>query len=145
MKRTLGVVALASAAMQAQTPQPAAPGPGTPAMPDFVITAVDGIHVSLDKQLVAFVKEMSAGPVVKNGPYSAEAVTETIQQLYDGNRIVQRESQKLYRDSQGREWREQFSPKEIVTINDPVAGESYTLHPGARVAEKRNYEGRRLR
>src|SRR5262245_15391792 len=35
------------------------------------------------------------GPAVKGAPYSAEAVTETIQTLGDGNRIVQTSSAKL--------------------------------------------------
>jgi hypothetical protein len=144
MKSMFGMVALAAAAVLAQAPQPQAAGPGAPQMHDFVITAADGIYLSPDNKVVAFVHEMSAGPVVKNAPFSAEAVTETIQQLYDGNRIVQRQSQKLYRDSQGRERREQSAPMEIVSINDPVAGESYTLHPDTRMAEKRDYAAGRI-
>src|SRR5215471_17331579 len=58
---------------------------------------------------VAFIQnEFSfGGPVVKNAPYSAEAVTETIQTLADGNRIVQNSTSKIYRDSAGRTRREQ--------------------------------------
>ena len=106
-----------------------------------VVIHQQNMHVEADKVAMAFVHDMSAGPIVKNAPYSAEAVTETIQQLFDGNRIVQRESQKLYRDMQGRERREQASPMEIVSINDPVSGESFTLHPEAKTADKRPYVG----
>src|SRR5262249_17913108 len=42
------------------------------------------------------------GKVVKDAPYSADAVTETIQTLGDGNRIVRNSSSKIYRDSAGR-------------------------------------------
>ena len=42
------------------------------------------------------------GNVVKNAPYSAEAVTETTQKLADGNRISTKVTANLHRDSQGR-------------------------------------------
>jgi hypothetical protein len=46
------------------------------------------------------------GEVVKDAPYSADAVTETIQTLGDGNRIVRNSSARVYRDSAGRTRRE---------------------------------------
>jgi hypothetical protein len=45
---------------------------------------------------------IAGGPVVKNAPYSADAITEATQTLGDGNRIAERTTQKLYRDSDGR-------------------------------------------
>jgi hypothetical protein len=45
--------------------------------------------------------------VVKGAPYSAESVTETIQTLGDGNRIVNRFTSTVYRDGEGRTRREQ--------------------------------------
>ena len=43
-----------------------------------------------DANVVFFATESFGGKVVKGAPYSAEAVTETIQTLGDGNRIVNR-------------------------------------------------------
>src|SRR5207237_7712947 len=40
--------------------------------------------------------------VVKGAPYSADAVTETVQTLGDGNRIARKNTAKVYRDSDGR-------------------------------------------
>jgi len=48
-----------------------------------------------------------AGPVVKNAPYSGEAMTTVTQTLGDGTRIEQSTSAKFYRDSAGRVRREQ--------------------------------------
>src|SRR5882762_10154610 len=47
------------------------------------------------------------GRVVKNAPYSADAITETTQTLPDGNRIRQSITVHLYRDSEGRTRSEQ--------------------------------------
>jgi hypothetical protein len=85
------------------------------------------------------------GKTVKGSPYSAEAVTERTQTLSDGNRIVNKSSTKIYRDSEGRTRREQDIdfPGNItgqtiktVIINDPVAGVTYSLDPEARTARK---------
>ncbi len=92
--------------------------------------------------------EMSfGGKVVTGAPYSAQAVTESVQTLSDGNRIVNKSTAAVYRDSEGRTRREQTlravgafanggeSPQ-VVFINDPIAGTSYTLDPRTRVARK---------
>src|SRR6185295_19374132 len=47
------------------------------------------------------------GKVVKNAPYSAEAITEMTQRLADGNRIVNKTTANLYRDSDGRTRRDE--------------------------------------
>src|SRR3989442_943716 len=47
------------------------------------------------------------GKVVKNAPYSAEAVTEMTQRLADGNRIVNKNTANMYRDSEGRTRRDE--------------------------------------
>ena len=57
--------------------------------------------------------------------YSAEAITETVQVLSDGNRIVRKTSSRIYRDSEGRTRREQLTAAgevQTVSISDPVAG-----------------------
>src|SRR5688572_22677416 len=48
--------------------------------------------------------------LVKGAPYSAEIVTESIQTLADGNRIVQRSNARVHRDSEGRLRREEDRP-----------------------------------
>ena len=87
------------------------------------------------------------GKPIKGAPYSADAVTETTQVLGDGNRIVNRSTATLYRDSEGRTCREQTLksiggvtsgalPLQTIMISDPVAGVSYSLDPGSRTAHK---------
>ena len=84
---------------------------------------------------------------VKGAPYSAEAVTERVQVLADGNRITEKNTSKQYRDSEGRTRVENaigpmmaFVPANgkmsLVFIDDPVAGVHYTLHPDNKTAEK---------
>ena len=84
---------------------------------------------------------------VKGAPYSAEAVTETIQTLSDGNRIVRKTSAQVYRDSEGRTRRDQTlgaigpwatadDPPQTFFINDPVAGVNYVLDPKSQTARK---------
>lgn len=92
--------------------------------------------------------EMSfAGKLVKGAPYSAQAVTESVQTLSDGNRIVRKNTAQLYRDTEGRTRREQTvgyigpyaaagEETQTVFINDPVAGFSYILEPSAKTARK---------
>jgi hypothetical protein len=93
-------------------------------------------NVMFNQQTYQFVSgQLVSGPPVKGAPYSAEAVNETIQTLADGNRIVQRSSAMQYRDSEGRERREETSAMRVIFITDPVAGASYTLHPDSQTAE----------
>lgn len=102
--------------------------------------------------------EMGAGPIgiqaamagpmaaVTGAPYSAEAVTERVQTLADGNRIVQNTSNTVARDGQGRLRRDEslamalpgekdHAPK-LQTIDDPVAGVHWTLDPQNKTAVK---------
>ncbi len=95
-----------------------------------------------------FSSEMSFdGQVVKGAPYSAEAVTESVQALADGNRIVRKSSALIYRDGEGRTRREQslnnvgpFATNGdaplVVFINDPVAGVNYSLDARTHAARK---------
>ena len=94
-------------------------------------------NVIFNAQTFEFVSgQLISGPPVKGAPYSAEAVNETIQMLADGNRIVQRTMAMQYRDSEGRERREETSAMGAIFITDPVAAARYTLHPESRSAEK---------
>lgn len=97
---------------------------------------------------VFYATEMSfGGKVVKGAPYSAQAVTESVQTLADGNRIVHKNSAQVYRDSEGRTRRDQTvgaigpyaaagDPIQTFFINDPVAGTNYILDPRSKVARK---------
>src|SRR5215467_8068901 len=90
---------------------------------------------------------MHGGKVVTGAPFSAVAVSETTQTLGDGNHITRKTQSNLFRDSQGRIRREMtfagFGPmtasgqsKSFVIINDPVAGETFMLHPDQKTAEQ---------
>src|SRR5215475_792156 len=86
------------------------------------------------------------GRVVKNAPYAAELVTESVQALPDGNHIRQTSTVKVYRDSDGRTRREQTvnlnglssnsNMPQLVFINDPVSGMNYALNPKDRTAAR---------
>jgi TonB family protein len=91
--------------------------------------------------------EIFDGKLVKGAPYSAEAVTETTQTLADGNRIVNKATAMLYRDSEGRSRREQTlrsigpfatagEPPQTIFISDPVAQMSYVLDVRTHTARK---------
>ena len=77
--------------------------------------------------------------VVRGAPYSAEVVTESIQVLSDGNRIVRRTTGRVYRDSQGRTRREDdLQPGQVagISIIDPVAQVAYSLDTQSKTAWK---------
>lgn len=91
--------------------------------------------------------ENFSGKTVKGAPYSAEAVTESVQTLADGNRIVNKFTSQVFRDGEGRTRREQTlkglgvvgtgeEPLQTIFINDPVAGVSYSLDSRSHVAHK---------
>jgi hypothetical protein len=74
-------------------------------------------------------------------------VTESTQTLSDGNRIVNKQTTSIYRDSEGRTRREMTlrgfglfgaggEAPQTIFISDPVAGVSYTLDQRSRVARK---------
>lgn len=115
-----------------------------------------------DKPLVIKADEMAFGPIgitaalagpmsnTPGAPYSAQAVTQRIQTLADGNRIVQTTTNNVARDSQGRVRREESLPalpgKEgseaprLVMIQDPVAGVHITLDSATKTAFKMPFE-----
>ena len=96
---------------------------------------------------VSFVAgELIGGKTVAGAPYSAQIVTDSVQTLADGNRIVQHGTGSVARDSQGRERRQMplpslgangaGSPPQNVIISDPVAGVNYMLNPEDHTAAK---------
>jgi hypothetical protein len=85
--------------------------------------------------------------VVKGAPFSAQAMTQTTQELADGNRIVHNTMATIARDSEGRTRREQGRPETerlagipetsaVVFIQDPAAGVVYVLEGNSRSARK---------
>jgi hypothetical protein len=75
--------------------------------------------------------------ITPNRPYSAEAVTETVQVMADGNRIQRTSMVKVYRDNAGRTRRDAFDTNgtpQTISIADPVAKTGYTLHPDRKIA-----------
>jgi hypothetical protein len=87
------------------------------------------------------------GKRVTGAPYSAQAVTESLQTLADGNRIVRKSTATLYRDGEGRTRREQSfkaigplaadgDPGQTIFISDPVAGVDYSLDVRTQTARK---------
>jgi hypothetical protein len=76
--------------------------------------------------------------IVTGQPYSAEIVSESIQTLADGNRIVQRSTGHVFRDGQGRVRREEDRPSGVpsVSIMDPTKGVTITLDAVNRAARE---------
>jgi hypothetical protein len=91
-------------------------------------------------------ESVDVGKPVQNAPYSAEAITEVIQILADGNRIEQRTSAIVARDSRGRTRREQHGialgalvaqgDSPIVTITDPTTRTQLNLDQSTKVARR---------
>lgn len=149
MKRTSGLLiaaallslAFASIAFAQQ------PESGIVVRQERIMQGPEGGPPPPDGNVVFFATESFGGKTVKGAPYSAEAVTETIQTLGDGNRIVNRMTSMLYRDSDGRTRREQSlkglgmlgsgeEPFKTIFINDPVAGVNYVLDSRSHTAHK---------
>jgi hypothetical protein len=90
---------------------------------------------------------LHGGKVVTGAPFTAVAVSETIQTLADGNHITRKTQTNLFRDSEGR-FRKEVTlpaigplatlgqPNIFVFIKDPVAGTNFILHPDVKIAEK---------
>ncbi|MCA1631614.1 MAG: hypothetical protein LC785_09885 [Acidobacteria bacterium] len=82
--------------------------------------------------------------LVKDSPFSADAVTESVQTLNDGNRMVRKSAARIFRDAAGRTRREHTLDRrggqtpvgdepQLVVINDPVAQVNYIVETVRRV------------
>jgi hypothetical protein len=96
-------------------------------------------------KVLAEISTSSSNKIVKGSPFSAEAVSESTQTLADGNRIVRKWTEKLYRSGDGRFRREGsgipgsafgavVASNGGVTILDPTGGARYTLNTDAKTA-----------
>ncbi|HEX4603132.1 MAG TPA: hypothetical protein VH724_04000 [Candidatus Angelobacter sp.] len=91
-------------------------------------------------EIAFFSAEMAGGgEVVTGAPYTATATTESTQILGDGNKIVNKTTSSMARDSQGRTRREttfnrlgplQVESPKMVFINDPTTHTQYILKDG---------------
>ncbi|HXE62577.1 MAG TPA: hypothetical protein VN519_03510 [Bryobacteraceae bacterium] len=75
------------------------------------------------------------GPVVTGRPFSATEERKSSQTLGDGTHIETTETNRLFRDEQGRTRQERKDGG--ISIYDPVAGFSAQLDPSTRTATKR--------
>jgi len=104
-----------------------------------------------DGKIEFFSAEMAGvGEVVTAAPYTATATTENTQVLADGNRIVNKTSSFVARDSQGRTRREtdlhrigtmQVDSPKTVFINDPTTHTQYIFTPGGEATKVIRSEG----
>src|SRR5918993_2813624 len=96
----------------------------------FFILAGVSVYAQQDAKVIAEIAA-SNEKTIKNSPFSAEALSESVQVLADGNRIVRSSTSKLYRNSEGRFRREHkggsgglsgttYSFGQGVSILDPV-------------------------
>lgn len=120
-----------------------------------ILAVAAGCTLAQQKDTMIYVRQAGPGPMgveammggtIKGAPYTADVTTESVQVLQDGNRIVNRSTAFVARDSQGRTRHEaevgmvstgaQAKPMKIVMIHDPAAGVTYTLEPGSKIARK---------
>jgi len=102
----------------------------------FILAGVS-VYAQQEAKVIAEIAA-SNEKTIKNAPFSAEAVSESVQVLADGNRIVRNSTSKLYRNSEGRFRREMaggsggvfstnFNFNFGTTILDPVVGHRVML------------------
>ena len=87
---------------------------------------------------------------VKGVPFTADSVTEHVQTLDDGNRMVRKSTAHIYRDGEGRTRREHELTRggtarptdgeapRLIVINDPVGRVNYTIETQTGVARRRS-------
>jgi hypothetical protein len=97
------------------------------------------VAISLDGQTMVARTTAVETRITTGRPYSAEATTEFVQMLGDGNKIVRKATVRIYRDGEGRTRREELAADgtaKSISIYDPVAHVTYVLDPATRVARK---------
>jgi hypothetical protein len=112
--------------------------------PPHPIAFTSPINIEFMSEPVAFDPEPVTG-----APYSAEAVTDVVQALSDGNRIIRQNKAQISRDGQGRTRREQGlamfgplvngpreDPPRSVQISDPATGATILLDLRSKTAHR---------
>lgn len=117
----------------------------------FVLLVTLGVFANAQDAKVVTELAASSEKMVKNSPFSADAVSESVQTLADGNRIVRNSSSKLYRNGEGRFRREMtsgsggmlgslYSYGQGVTLLDPVGGFRYMIDPDMKTTRQMVYK-----
>ena len=129
-----------------------AQNPTSPDRPQVLV--LGGLQQGTAEGDVFFYKEVTrGGEFVKGAPYTATAVTETTQVLSDGNRIVNKSTAFLARDSDGRTRREEtlsrFGPlrtpaTKLVFITDPSGKMEYVLNVDEKTASVHRFDGAKV-
>ncbi|MEQ1920862.1 MAG: hypothetical protein ABL952_00005 [Pyrinomonadaceae bacterium] len=97
-----------------------------------LLTAVFGVTAIAQQDAAKVIAETwtSGDKVVKGQPFSAEAVSESVQTLSDGNRIVHNSTTKLYRNSEGR------FRREFAHGTGGMLGTAYSFEPGVTITNQ---------
>jgi hypothetical protein len=85
--------------------------------------------------------------LVKDSPFSADALTESVQTLGDGNRMVRKSAARIFRDAAGRTRREHTLDRRggqtpdgeeprLIVINDPVAQVNYVVETARKTVRR---------
>src|SRR5215469_13866856 len=138
---TIGVLLVSAAA--AQSPAEAPPPSPPPSHDGFFVSGWPGGGMMGG--------EFGEGKTVTGAPLTADLTITRDTTLADGNTIHTDSQVKVYRDSQGRTRREMgvdlVTPatgnvkRNMVTINDPVAGQRYVLNPDNKTARQMPVRG----
>ena len=104
---------------------------------NIVLAQDSSVLVSSD---IEFMPQFYSNETVTNAPVTATITTRSVQQLYDGNRIVHEDVTRLYRDSRGRVRRE-LSPggasnRSMISLSDPVEQSTFMLDAVNKIAFK---------
>lgn len=116
---------------------------------DVVTTTAPTTPAKITTEIIA----SSINKVVKDSPFSAEGISESVQILPDGNKITRSTTTKMYRDGEGRFRREgsggassgaivsggflpSFGFQDTISIYDPVEAVRYLLTPSAKTARR---------
>lgn len=96
-----------------------------------LMSAMFGVTALAQQDARVIAETWSSGDkVVKGQPFSAEAVSESVQTLSDGNRIVHNSTTKLYRNSEGR------FRREFAHGSGGMMGMVYSFEPGVTITDQ---------
>lgn len=97
----------------------------------ILMSAMFGVTAMAQQDAAKIIAETwtSGDKVVKGQPFSAEAVSESVQTLSDGNRIVHNSTTKLYRNGEGR------FRREFAKGTGGVMGMGYSFEPGVTISD----------
>lgn len=119
MKKLMGMGMMAGTLVYGQAPPPMPPPMVHAERVEMAWNTVSDVSIEM--------------ALVKGAPFSGEFVTETVQQLADGNRITSKRSEVYARDGEGRTRRE-MGP--MTFIHDPVAKVDLILENQRKTARK---------